>query len=541
MNSAGLLLCGLAVALVSAVIIDRIRWPSKACSSLVVAMLSLHDQPFVQLDDIPSVGPSSPFLSYYGAAKFVLHARSMVQQGYDLYKDKFFRVPMMDRWVVVLTGPELVEELRKIPDDKLSFDHAMRDILQVKYTFGLEAQTHPYHVTVIQGQLKRKLGSLFPDIYHEICQTFNEILPPSGFGWVNVQAYSAVMKATCRTSNRVFVGLPICKSRFMPPQRGYSAPSVGQSTEFADVQSKFALQIILRASLVNFFPQLMHPIIGRLLTNTPSSLKRCMALLQPVVEERLKQYNNNPENDSPSLPDDMITWLLQVSKPEDRNLRSICLRILVLNFASLHTSAQTLTHALLNLASHPQYMEPLRDEAREVTKQYGWTKSSMAMLVKMESFLRESQRVSGTSLCGSIYYTILAEVLIFTLVPIVRKAMEDITFSDGTTIPSGTHLAVASVPMHLDDRYYENASEFDAFRFLTDQDLGEESLQKNRLASTNRLYLVFGHGNRAWYVHKLLDVGIPYLIATNRDLAQPWAFFRFHYDDRDDSPLGATL
>lgn len=82
-----------------------------------------------------------------------------------------------------------------------------------------------------------------------------------------------------------------------------------------------------------------------------------MTLLEPVVEERLKRYNNNADNELASLPvrlatlitvlelmsqlqDDVITWLLQVSKPEDRTLRSICLRILVLNFASLHTSAQ---------------------------------------------------------------------------------------------------------------------------------------------------------------------------------------------------------
>ena len=104
--------------------------------------------------------------------------------------------------------------------------------------------------------------------------------------------------------------------------------------------------------------------------------------------------------------------------------------------------------------------------------------------------------------------------------------MEDITFSDGTTIPAGTHLAVASVPMHLDDRYYENASEFDAFRFLTGQDPGEESSQKSRLASTNRLYLVFGHGNRAWYVHKPpLLVDISYLIALNLILRSPGRFF----------------
>ena len=91
--------------------------------------------------------------------------------------------------------------------------------------------------------------------------------------------------------------------------------------------------------------------------------------------------------------------------------------------------------------------------------------------------------------------------------------MEDITFSDGTTIPAGTHLAVASVPMHLDDRYYENASEFDAFRFL--RHASEESSQNSRLASTNRLYLVFGHGNRAWYVHNPPLVCIPYLIARS--------------------------
>jgi len=467
MDCAGFLLCGLAVPLLAALVIDRIRWPSK-------------------LNDIPCVGPSGPILSYYGAAKFVHHARSMVQEGYDLYKDKFFRVPMMDRWMVVLTGPKLVEELRRIPDDKLSFDHAMRDILQVKYTFGLEAQTHPYHVTVLQGQLKRKFGDIFPDIHHEICQTFDEIIPPGEFGWVNVPAFSAGMKATCRTSNRVFVGLPIC-----------------QSPEFADVQVKFALQIVLRASLVNVFPKLLHPIIGRLLTNTPSSLRRCMDLLEPIVEDRLNQYINNPDNESSCLPDDMITWLLEVSKPEDRNLRSICLRILVLNFASLHTSAQTLTHALLNLASHPWYIEPLREEAREITEQYGWTKDSMAMLVRTESFLRESQRVSGTS-----------------LFPVIRKAMEDITFSDGTTIPSGTHLAVASVPMHLDDRYYEKASEFDAFRFLKAPEAEEDSLQRPRLVSPNRLtYLVFGHGNRAC----------------------PGRFFCFYCDDCDDRSFGAKL
>ncbi|KAF9244527.1 cytochrome P450 [Melanogaster broomeanus] len=443
MVSAGLLLGGLAVALaVSLVAVDRMRWS--------------------KLDDIPAVGPSGHLSSYYGAAKFILHAKSMTQEGYNLYKDSFFRVPMMDRWTVVVTGPQLIEELRKIPDAILSFDHAMQDLLQVKYTFGVDAQTKPYHLTAVQGHLKRKLGNLFPELHDEICRSFEEMLPLKETDWVSVPAYPAVMKATCRTSNRIFVGTRIC-----------------QSTEFADVQTKFALQVVLRASLVNFFPRLIHPIIGRILTNTPSSLRSCMALLHPIVEERLRIIKEQGDN-SPTLPDDMITWLLQVSKEEDRNLRNICLRILVLNFASLHTSTGSFTHALLNLASHPQHQGPLRREVQEVTEKYGWTKDSMSMLIKMESFLRESQRINT-----------------LTLFPIVRKAMDDITFSNGTTIPTGTLLAVAAVPMHLDDRFYSNASEFDPFRFSSMRETGEASQAKYKLASTNLCYLPFGHGPHA--------------------------------------------
>lgn len=112
------------------------------------------------------------------------------------YKDSFFKVPTMNRWVVVITGPRLLEELRKIPDERLSFDHAMQDVrrygscypfsshnvittqlLQVKYTFGLEAQEHPYHVQVIRDHLKRNLSQLFPDIFDEIRLAFDESIP----------------------------------------------------------------------------------------------------------------------------------------------------------------------------------------------------------------------------------------------------------------------------------------------------------------------------------------------------------------------------
>lgn len=443
----------------SSLLMDGIALPVSALVVALAIVAGIDRMRWSKLDYIPSVGPSGRFTSYYGAVKFIMHAKHMIQEGYEQHKEGFFKVPMIDRWVVVVSGPRLLDELRKISDEKLSFDHAMQDILQVKYTFGLEAQEHPYHVQVVREHLKRNFDELFPGVFDEICHTFDELVPSQEHGWVKVGAFSAAMKATCRASNRVFVGSPIC-----------------QSTEFEKIQSKFALQVATRAAVMNLFPKILHPVIGRLLTNTPSSLRHCMEMLRPVVDERLTKREHLGEN-WPGKPNDMLSWLIDVSSPEDRNLRSIALRILVLNFASLHTSAQNFGHALFNLAAHPQYVEPLREEVKGVIDQYGWTRDSVSQLPKMDSFLKESQRVSCTC-----------------LTPVVRKAMEDIMFSDGTTIPTGTHVAISPPTIFLDDEYYPNSHEFDPFRFYS---MRQGQMTRAQQLSMTLSTLHFGQGKRA--------------------------------------------
>lgn len=123
---------------------------------------------------------------------------------------------------------------------------------------------------------------------------------------------------------------------------------------------------------------------------------------------------------------------------------------------------------------------------------YGWTKESMSKLTKMDSFLTESQRVSMTSLSECLRCHGVLRTIELLQVPVVRKAMEEIIFSDGTKIPTGTHVAVAAGPMHFDDRYYPNAVEFDAYRFYP---MRQGASTKYQLTSTT-----FGLGKRAWWV-----------------------------------------
>ncbi|EIW86892.1 cytochrome P450 [Coniophora puteana RWD-64-598 SS2] len=416
-----------------------------------------------ELSSIPTVGPRGYFSSYYGAVRFIGHAREMIQEGYEKFKGGVYKVPMVDRWVVVVTDPDSIDELRKKTEEELSFDQATKDLLRVEYTFGNEVQLNPYHAMVVRNQLTRRLADIFPAMHEEIVLAFNDVIPAQQNEWVAVTAYEAMMLITCRASNRIFIGEDLCRE-----------------PELADIQANFALQVVMRATLMNFFPKILHPIIGRLLTNAPSSLQRCMTLLGSVVEERLRIFaRDGPE--SAEMPDDVISWLIEVSKEEDRNARSVCLRILILNFASLHTSSQTFTHALYHLAvADPNTLTLLREEIQTVTDAEGWTKSAMSNLWRLDSFLKESQRVSGTS-----------------ILPVVRKTMKTMTLSNGIVIPTHTHVAIATIPIHRDEQYYENADSFQPFRFVKSWPEGDEGSLSQQLVSTSSCYMAFGHGQRA--------------------------------------------
>lgn len=113
---------------------------------------------------------------------------------------------MLDRWVVVVSGADMNEELRKVPDTHVSFAqaadevslmscviilfflyssarltmcewYAMSQFLYMKHTVAPDVTTHPIHTPVIRGPLTRNLNSLFPDIIDEMKTAFPDVMP----------------------------------------------------------------------------------------------------------------------------------------------------------------------------------------------------------------------------------------------------------------------------------------------------------------------------------------------------------------------------
>ncbi|KIK79214.1 hypothetical protein PAXRUDRAFT_161911 [Paxillus rubicundulus Ve08.2h10] len=435
-------------------------------ATFVVAKLSKRPN----LGAIPTVGSSTWIGSWWAGIQFVANATDVVRQGYEKHKGAPFKVACLYRWMVVVSGPRFVEDVRKASDDELSFAEATNEDLKLEYLVGHDVYHNTYHVPIIRSRLTRNLCILYPEIRDEIVTAFEELLDLQGNEWKSVSAFLTIQKVVCRSGNRMFVGLPLCRN-----------------PDWIDLTTRFTLDVVKGGVTIALFPKVLAPLVARFMTNVPGSTGRAIKHLGPMIEDRRKHLDKYGKAWA-DKPDDLLSWLMDHPEGSQSSAKDLTLRILAANFAGIYvgtcspSQSSTLTpftQALYNLAANPQYMQPLREEVELIVEKDGWSKEALAKMHKVDSFLKESQRTHG-----------------ITYVGMTRKAMKDFTFSDGTEVPQGTMVAIASQAARLDNEVYENADMFDPFRFanMRDED-GDDA--KHSFASTSPEYLTFGHGRHA--------------------------------------------
>lgn len=60
-------------------------------------------------------------------------------------------------------------------------------------------------------------------------------------------------------------------------------------------------------------------------------------------------------------------------------------------------TSQSFTNALIYLAANPQYIQPLRGEVESIIHKEGWSKAAVGKMRKVDSFLKECQRIKGVN------------------------------------------------------------------------------------------------------------------------------------------------
>ncbi|KAF8980797.1 hypothetical protein BDQ17DRAFT_1212576, partial [Cyathus striatus] len=74
-----------------------------------------------QLHSIPTIGYSGVLTSYITAIQYVFDAKGLILAGYKKYGGEPFKVATWGKWVVLVSGAQIVDEIRRAKDSQLSF------------------------------------------------------------------------------------------------------------------------------------------------------------------------------------------------------------------------------------------------------------------------------------------------------------------------------------------------------------------------------------------------------------------------------------
>jgi len=160
---------------------------------------------------------------------------------------------------------------------------------------------------------------------------------------------------------------------------------------------------------------------------------------------------------------------------------------------------QAFTQVLYRLLDNPEYIEPLRREVEAIVAEDGWTKAAMDKMYKIDSFIRETQRIDVGGICLSAPSVAPQLLMLARKVGVTRRTVRPFTFSNGVTIPAGTLVSLPLRAVHRDGETYPNPEEFDGFRFskLREQE-SDATVAKHQTISTSLEYLAFGLGRHQW-------------------------------------------
>lgn len=361
--------------------------------------------------------------------------------------------------------PSSISWLLAQPDSVLSIHKVLLADVEFEYTSPRSWKfARPFHNEALN---KMDLNSMTGAMIEEISQSVEEWLGSVPGEWTRVGVQTSMSTILTRVTNRVFVGM-----------------EVAHNQDYSYYSTNFVNKIGQCAAIIAYLiPATLKPVLGPLVA-LPARYydHRCSRYLVPLIQKHLDESSaprdTHHENRNQYMLQLMARFAAKSSDPLDHDPRSLCARLLALNFVGIHTSSAAAMNALVNiLCAGPEVFAALRREAASVLHGSGgvWNKAAVGRLALMDSALRESLRFSAFKARG-----------------VERQVVKrgGVVLPDGTLLPEGTKVGMPITEIHKDPRFYDDPEVFRHDRFVGRAELG--------MVNTTDTFLAFGHGRHAW-------------------------------------------
>ncbi|GKZ34378.1 hypothetical protein AbraIFM66950_004609 [Aspergillus brasiliensis] len=434
----------------------------------------------------PFVGLKYAWLARF---QFFLSAKSILHEGYTKYKNKPWKLTGND---VIVLPQKYLEEIRKLPPNRANAMKANLDNMQSKYTHLDVLNSTRLFVDVLKWKVNPQLAILVPTVRKELDAAFAHELPPTinEEEWTSVPAFHTLHRIVGRISARIFGGRELRDDdRWVASAEGYLN------------------NIFITAISIRLVPYGLKTLASWLL---PCSWEiswrfwRAKRILLPYIRYRKQIYaerRNEIERKGKSEFPDVLQYLIEAAEGKDAEPLRLASMVLALSLASNHTTAMALTETLYDLCAYPEYQDELRQEVLDALEaDGGWKKTTLLRMRKLDSFMKESQRMNPPSLSMNVppisspQSSLTSLPFSSLLVGYKRQFTEAIELSDGLHLPAGSHVEFPIVPIQHDS--VEDPTRFDGLRYYRlRQSRGET--YRHQFATTSPTSLHFGHGQNS--------------------------------------------
>ncbi|GAP84828.2 putative cytochrome P450 [Rosellinia necatrix] len=423
-----------------------------------------------KLREAPVVGAKFPFEPRWVTRyRFYSSGWDIIKKGCETVPSGLFTVVRPESNITIIPR-KYVDELANLTDDRLASNEAIVNDMMGPYT-GADILLKRYlgHHAV-NTKLTPQLHMLVEHIEEELEITASEDPLDITEEWSEHRLSPYIYRLMARITSRLFLGVPICRDK-----------------RWLQLQLDLVMAIFHTILLMRNFPRFTHPLLGAVIP-ARKRLKKCMEelhdFLEPLIEERMAidaKYNSRGQmtSDQYEKPNDVMQWMMDIATDEEYTADNLANRFVYTIMGSIRSVVEVVMNCMYELVERPEYIEPIREEMRQVlAEDGGWGKRSAGRMLKTDSFIKEISRHYPPS------------ALAFR-----RITKEKIVLHDGLVLPKDTYICIATTSPAQDE--VPNPYEFDGFRYYNERMAHKVGASRYDYAATDSTHIGFGHGRNA--------------------------------------------
>ncbi|OQV11206.1 hypothetical protein CLAIMM_15075 [Cladophialophora immunda] len=402
--------------------------------------------------------------------RYISELKDLLESGYRRYNKsgRAFKVPIpiggySVQYRVILPKDHL-EEMKHLPNNVFSWALASAVIFAQDYTGA--PNRGPWSGKALRIGIHQNLDSITNKLNAKIDEYFGQHLPQDPSSPHSINFMDFFVPAIANVTNALLCG-----------------EALASDTEWITQTADFAVNRYKSADDVRSWP----PYLATLVAPFIPSVRRLRQSRQYVKRQLTPMYEDLKSRNLLGMEEKSkyrkgsygFEWLWG-GAPDDVTLDDFSDTMMRTLIASIHTTAKTISVALIDMLSQPGYMEELRDEARKAMRPDGSV--DIDSLFKLDCFLKESQR--------------LTPVFLLTMNRIVTKPY---TFqTSGLNLPVGTMTTAATAAIATDpDTFGRDSNEFDGRRFLRLRESNKAGESAFKMGMATEDSLGFGLGSQA--------------------------------------------